>query len=59
MAGSRPCHGDKVKQRCIELLKQGTSVANIVMRLGVSKSYVKRERAKLEGQNPESHSDDD
>jgi hypothetical protein len=48
-----------VKQRCIELLKQGTSVANIVMRLGVSKSYVKRERAKLEGQTPESPGDDD
>jgi transposase-like protein len=59
MAGSRPCHGDKVKQRCVELLKQGTSVANIAMRLGVSKSYVKREREKLKGLAPESHGDDD
>lgn len=48
MAASRRNHGPDVKARCRELVRQGASVAMITERLGVSKSYVKRERVEVE-----------
>lgn len=48
MAASRRNHGPEVKKQCEKLVRQGTSIANIVTRLGVSKSYAKRVRAEIE-----------
>jgi transposase-like protein len=48
MAASRRNHGPEVKKQCEKLVRQGTSIANIVQRLGVSKSYAKRVRAEIE-----------
>jgi transposase-like protein len=57
MAASRRNHGPEVKKQCERMVKQGTSIANIVSRLGVSKSYAKRVRAEIEAQSKESDSD--
>lgn len=59
MAGSRPCHPAATKERCKELVRQGTSVANIVLRLGVSKSYVKRIVAEVNGPRKDAESNGD
>lgn len=59
MAGSRPCHPPATKKRCEELVRQGTSVANIVARLGVSKSYVKRVVAEVNGTRKETEDNAD
>lgn len=57
MAASRRKHGPEVKKQCERMVRQGTSIANIVSRLGVSKSYAKRVRADLETQSKESDDD--
>lgn len=59
MAASRRNHGPEVKARCRELVKQGASVDIITKRLGVSKSYVKRERKVVEQQRQAKESDAD
>lgn len=58
MAASRRNHGPEVKKQCERMVRQGTSIANIVSRLGVSKSYAKRVRAEIE-QSKESDTDDE
>lgn len=59
MAASRRNHGPEVKKQCERMVRQGTSIANIVSRLGVSKSYAKRVRAEIETQSKASDSDDE
>lgn len=57
MAASRRNHGPEVKKQCERMVRQGTSIANIVTRLGVSKSYAKRVRADIESQTKANDSD--
>jgi transposase len=59
MAASRRNHGAEVKKQCEKLVRQGTSIANIVTRLGVSKSYAKRIRAEVEASRKADDSDDE
>lgn len=58
MAASRRNHGTEVKRQCEKLVRQGTSIANIVTRLGVSKSYAKRVRAEIEANAKADDSDE-
>jgi transposase-like protein len=59
MAASRRNHGPKVKSRCRERIRQGASVQQICNLLGVSKSYVKRERVEVEKQRKANQSHED
>jgi hypothetical protein len=59
MAASRPSQGPIVKEQCRRLVKHGTSIANICLRLGVSKSYAKRVRAEVEAERKASDDDAD
>jgi len=59
MAASRRNHGPEVKARCRELVRQGASVAIITQRLGVSKSYVKRERVVVQQERKARDSSED